>query len=447
MDKEETATLPPPPPPSRTEAGTQPGSLRITWRRSSTDRMIGGVCGGIARRYGIDPAILRVAAVVSVFAGGLGLLGYPALWLLLPRDVDPPVPTLTRSVWKLILGVLLGVAAVASAIAWLANLGGLTGLIVGGFLAGLAVWLYLRPRPTTTAPFPVVTAQPPPGSTPGSAPAGFAYGGATTGYDPGELNTAPFYPPAPVPAPARPKDRSYLGGITLLVALVVAGAMAAGAAAGVLPFNAIAFFATLLLIVGAGLLLAAFVGRGRWLIVPAVLLALATAAAVPVTRIADELNAEVFSAGVGSPLWSPTSSSDFQLGVGSPTLDLRPWGSDATSPASPEVVTADLRAGVLTVLVPANWQVNLVAEVAAGEIAINGEMSNSTSPQVELETVLRPLSEPTGELDLELNVGVGSIVIRQVPVPQVPIPSASTVAPTPSASTLAPTPIPSDSTP
>ncbi|MCB0915250.1 MAG: PspC domain-containing protein [Actinobacteria bacterium] len=434
MDNEETATLPPPPPPTPTD-GTRTRPLRITWRRSTGDKMISGVCGGVAQRYGIDPAILRVATVVAIFAGGLGLFGYLALWLLLPRDIDPPTPTLTRSVWKLILGVLLGVVAVSSTIAWLANLGGITGLVVGGFLAGLAVWLYLRPRPTpsTSTSFPATLPEVPPASAGGTAAVGYAYGGSGTPspYDPGEHTTAAYYPAAVAPLPAAPKERSYLGGITLLIALVAAGAMTAGAAAGLLPFNAVAFFAVLLLVIGVGLLVAAFVGRARWLIIPAVLLTLATAAAVPATRIAEELNSEVFSAGVGSPTWTPTSSSDFELGVGTPTLDLRPWAASAGQPGETDVVTADVRAGELTVLVPDTWQVNLVAEASAGEITLNGAPSSSDSPQVELDTVLRPLGEPTGELDLELAVGVGSIVIEQVPAPAPPPAEPSAVAPTP----------------
>ncbi|HEY2878038.1 PspC domain-containing protein [Nocardioides sp.] len=55
-------------------------------RRSRSDRKVAGVAGGLARHLDIDPVILRVAFVVLTFFGGVGLLLYVALWLLLPED-------------------------------------------------------------------------------------------------------------------------------------------------------------------------------------------------------------------------------------------------------------------------------------------------------------------------------------------------------------------------
>src|SRR3954449_10241319 len=55
-------------------------------RRSPTDRKVAAVAGGLPRHLDIDPVILRVAFVVLVFFGGVGLLLYVALWLLLPDD-------------------------------------------------------------------------------------------------------------------------------------------------------------------------------------------------------------------------------------------------------------------------------------------------------------------------------------------------------------------------
>jgi len=57
------------------------GSLRL----SNTERMIGGVCGGLAESVALDPVLIRVAFVVAAFACGFGVLLYLALWLLLPR--------------------------------------------------------------------------------------------------------------------------------------------------------------------------------------------------------------------------------------------------------------------------------------------------------------------------------------------------------------------------
>ncbi len=55
-------------------------------RRSRTDRILGGVCGGLARSLGIDPLVVRVAVVALTVAGGTGALLYVLAWLMLPED-------------------------------------------------------------------------------------------------------------------------------------------------------------------------------------------------------------------------------------------------------------------------------------------------------------------------------------------------------------------------
>src|SRR4051812_49849009 len=65
-----------------------PGPRRLY--KSADDRMIAGVCAGIAEYFAIDAVIVRVIAVALVFAGGAGLLAYLAAWLLVPeRDAGP----------------------------------------------------------------------------------------------------------------------------------------------------------------------------------------------------------------------------------------------------------------------------------------------------------------------------------------------------------------------
>jgi phage shock protein C len=54
-------------------------------RRSETDRVIAGVAGGIAHRFGINPTLVRLAWVLSVFFGGFGILAYLILWIVLPK--------------------------------------------------------------------------------------------------------------------------------------------------------------------------------------------------------------------------------------------------------------------------------------------------------------------------------------------------------------------------
>ena len=54
--------------------------------RSRKDRMIAGVCGGLAEYFNIDPVIVRVLAVVLLFGAGTGFLAYIVLWVVVPED-------------------------------------------------------------------------------------------------------------------------------------------------------------------------------------------------------------------------------------------------------------------------------------------------------------------------------------------------------------------------
>jgi phage shock protein PspC (stress-responsive transcriptional regulator) len=55
-------------------------------RRSSDDRIVAGVCAGVARHLNIDPIIVRIAVVALTFVGLAGLILYLAAWFLLPED-------------------------------------------------------------------------------------------------------------------------------------------------------------------------------------------------------------------------------------------------------------------------------------------------------------------------------------------------------------------------
>jgi phage shock protein PspC (stress-responsive transcriptional regulator) len=64
---------------------TQPTYKQL--RRSRSDRMLGGVCGGIARYLGVDPVAVRVGyAIVAIVSGGLAVLAYPVLWIIMPEE-------------------------------------------------------------------------------------------------------------------------------------------------------------------------------------------------------------------------------------------------------------------------------------------------------------------------------------------------------------------------
>jgi phage shock protein PspC (stress-responsive transcriptional regulator) len=54
--------------------------------RSTTDKKISGVAGGLARHLDVDPVLVRVGFAVSILFSGAGLLAYLVMMVLVPRD-------------------------------------------------------------------------------------------------------------------------------------------------------------------------------------------------------------------------------------------------------------------------------------------------------------------------------------------------------------------------
>ncbi|GGN50534.1 phage shock protein PspC (stress-responsive transcriptional regulator) [Actinoplanes campanulatus] len=63
-------------------------------RRSRADRVLGGVCGGLGRYFGVDPVLLRIAAVALALA--TGVLAYLIAWAAVPDDDGEPMPDRPR---------------------------------------------------------------------------------------------------------------------------------------------------------------------------------------------------------------------------------------------------------------------------------------------------------------------------------------------------------------
>ena len=58
--------------------------------RSTTNRVVGGVCGGIAEYLAVDPTLVRVTfVIVTIITAGLGILGYILLLVLMPLPGQP----------------------------------------------------------------------------------------------------------------------------------------------------------------------------------------------------------------------------------------------------------------------------------------------------------------------------------------------------------------------
>ena len=58
----------------------------MTLYRPRDNRVIAGVCSGIARRFGIDPTIVRILFVASLLLPGPQILIYLAAWILMPDE-------------------------------------------------------------------------------------------------------------------------------------------------------------------------------------------------------------------------------------------------------------------------------------------------------------------------------------------------------------------------
>ena len=58
--------------------------------RSTTDRKIAGVAGGLAAYLNLDPTLVRVLWVLTVIGAGFGVLAYVILWVVLPEGEPTP---------------------------------------------------------------------------------------------------------------------------------------------------------------------------------------------------------------------------------------------------------------------------------------------------------------------------------------------------------------------
>ena len=123
-------STPPPPEPGPSGPGQPPGpgsppvdGGQRGVRRSRSDRVIAGVCGGVGRYLGVDPVLLRIAFIILALANGLGVIAYVVCWVAIPEERPdqpsaPPAPPGRRETGRLVLGgslVVLGLVVLASA--------------------------------------------------------------------------------------------------------------------------------------------------------------------------------------------------------------------------------------------------------------------------------------------------------------------------------------------
>ena len=317
--------------------------------RSRPDRMIGGVCAGLGRYFNVDPIIFRIGAVVLAFVGGAGLLAYLAALLLIPSEDSPAAAGAPagRNRWLAITGVI-----VLLLVTWPFLLGG--GLLLAGLLvpfallvaAGVLVWWFVS--------------------------------GEGPGADAGDV-----------------AKRAALGiGILALCGVIALGGAWAAAAGGE-TVVAIAVIAA-----GVAILVGAFVRPVRWLVLPAVALAL-SAGAVSASGID-------LDGGVGARDYRPASVADlretYQLGMGELIVDLR----QTDLPPGDVRVGIDLGIGDARLIVPDDVCVATDAEVGIGEVR-TFELQNE-GVDVDVDD-LPDASPDTTRLLVKADIGLGALRI------------------------------------
>jgi phage shock protein PspC (stress-responsive transcriptional regulator) len=414
--------------------GFDPGRMRDlqNWRRSRSDRLIAGVCGGIARALDIDPVLVRVVVAVLIIAGP-GLPLYIAAWVLMPEEgadrspaqellgdrVRPDLPWL----WPAIICCTVFIAiAIASSV----NSGPFK---FGPLLAVLAIWYVFfhkkdRGRPPSypgpDAPTGPVT---PATDRPQDRPADSPVGGSVRPQDsPGTSPVQPvwteddplgLYVDEGHPArgttsavPAAPGRRGVKPIVFAATVVAIGIALLAGASASL----ALAIgMATL----GSGMLVGGFIGRTLGLLPVGILLAIGVVATqlFPTIPTMREVN---FVATPQNKITEIVTAHTFD--AGSIKLDL----TNATFDSDTKV-TVNGRAGEVVITLPKNVDVTGSAAVKLGEVKA---LDRSSEGYNALQDFSDPAPVPDPDLgadgkagpasvELDLDLIVGSIRVER----------------------------------
>lgn len=443
-------------------------SVRRSPLRRSRERWLGGVCGGLADRLGVDPAVVRVVAVVLGLLFGLGLLLYLIAWSIMPEtDGSSHLERGLRegSGSSLVLLVVTAVVGVGVLVTGERGVGGfgIGPSWLGFFVVLLAilgaiawgVWrLVDRPRrdhDRTDDPGAGSGVQTPPGGAvvlpavrddgsgatyaaegggvagaTASYPAGGGWAGGATASYPAEGGGAGGVaapprlvserPPPPPPAPRRPRRRPPGPLATLVVigaALVVAGAVAWCWSTLDWPGSqGVMVSAAVLATLGVGVLVLALAGRRTGFSGFLASLALVVTALAAVSPVSLEAGWRVGDVRVDSAAVVEGDGS-VSHGVGVLEVDLRDL-DPATVPD--RTVRASLGVGLVRILAPEDLTVEVVTDLGAGEILVrppdgDGRFTGSTSTGglgVSRSTVL---GDGPSDLVVDVDAGMGQIVI------------------------------------
>jgi phage shock protein PspC (stress-responsive transcriptional regulator) len=381
-------------------------------RRSTSNRYIAGVAGGLGRHFNIDPTVLRVLLVVLTFFGGAGLVIYAVCWLFVPEEgADHAVVHVGSEPRKILLLAAAGVAfllAVGDAFN-----GFHSGWPVVGIAVLIAVALVIRDRRTDAGgPVTPSAGLSPAGPVEPTTAAPYAGSWSAPAAGPAEDThllepTPPWQPPVARPPllPPRPR-RTGVVWFWPTLALIAVGL----GVLGIYDHNHDvvdgAYPALALAITGVMLLVGSVVGRPGGLVLIGLVSSVALAGAVAVGG----------SFGVDArdmqetPATAAQVRPDYTNTVGQIRLDL-------TQLADPEAlagrhVAVHLRTGNIEVLVPRGLNVEVDAKMAmAGGIRVPGDDSGGFNHHLSKRLAGVPATT-TAPLELDLDAKLGQITVE-----------------------------------
>jgi hypothetical protein len=199
-----------------------------------------------------------------------------------------------------------------------------------------------------------------------------------------------------------PRERSGLGWFVLGLALAVAGLLAALDQAGAISLRPGQYMGLIMAILGGGMLIGAWIGRARWLAIPALLL-------LPIV-IAASLIHVPFRGGFGERIYTPATAADlrpeYRMIAGHLTIDL----SRMDLGTSAVTIRASVVAGRLDVVVPPDQTVIVTGTVSAGSADLLGRHRDGSSVPL---AMVDPGTSGSGTLRLDLGATYGYVRVAE----------------------------------
>lgn len=115
--------------------------------RSRRQRILGGVCGGLAEYFNVDVVIIRVLWLLLTLMGGAGVVAYIVMWIVIPANPNQPEPAI-RSSGSAGVGIVLIILGILLLFAWPRWMGHMISatffwLIIPGLLLAIGLGLLL----------------------------------------------------------------------------------------------------------------------------------------------------------------------------------------------------------------------------------------------------------------------------------------------------------------